>query len=250
MFTTIFYQPVLNLLIFFYNIIPGHDIALAIIGLTILTKAILWPLSAKSIKSQKSLQTLQPKIDALKAKYPKPEDREQMTKEMMAMYKEEKINPFSSCLPLLVQLPFFWAIFRVFRDELTGKASGLVYPFVYNPGPLNPLAFGLLDFSKPNIVLAILAGIAQFVQAKMLMSKKPAVQGEASKDESMAAIMNKQMTYIFPVMTVFICLTMPSGLSFYWFLTTVVTILQQALTFKKKDDDNFQTKVIEGKVIN
>ncbi len=246
MFTTIFYQPVLNLLIWLYNVIPGHDLALAIIALTIIIKAVLWPLSAKAIKSQKAMQELQPKIEALKAKYTKPEERETMTKEMMALYKEEKVNPFSSCLPLLIQLPFFWAIFKVFRDEFTGKASGLIYPFIFNPGPLNVIAFGFLDFSKPNIVLAILAGLAQFAQAKMLPQQKPMIKGDGAKDESMAVIMNKQMTYIFPVLTVFICLSLPSGLAFYWFITTLLTILQQWLVFKKQ---NSSTKVVEGEIV-
>ncbi|MFA6460608.1 MAG: YidC/Oxa1 family membrane protein insertase [Patescibacteria group bacterium] len=249
MFTTIFYQPVLNLLIWLYNIVPGHDIALAILALTVIIKAILWPLSAKSIASQKAMQTIQPKIDALKKKYPDPKDKEAMTKEMMALYKEEKVNPFSSCLPLLIQLPFFWAIFKVFRDEFTGKASGLVYPFLVNPGPLNTMAFGFLDFSKPNIILAVLAGAAQFWQAKMMPMQKPAVGGAGSKDESMAAIMNKQMLYIFPVLTVVICWSLPAGLTFYWLLTTVLTIVQQKMMFKKADDNQSGPKIIEGEVV-
>ncbi len=251
MFTTIFYQPVLNLLIWLYNVIPGHDIALAIIALTIIVKVILWPLSAKSIASQRAMQTIQPKIDALKKKYPDPKDREAMTKEMMALYKEEKVNPFSSCLPLLIQLPFFWAIFKVFQDQLVGKASTLVYPFVFNPGPLNTIAFGLLDFSKPNMVLAVLAGVAQFFQAKMMPTQKPAIKGESSKDENMAAIMNKQMLYIFPVLTVVICLGLPAGLAFYWFLTTVLTIVQQKMMFKKADNNSpARPKVIEGEIVS
>ena len=246
MFTTIFYQPILNLLVWIYNLLPGHDIGWAVILLTIIIKAVFWPLSGKAVKSQRAMQELQPKIEALKRKYPKPEEREAMTKEMMAMYKQEKVNPFSSCLPLLIQLPFLWAVFRMFRDELTGKASALIYPFIFNPGPLNSLAFGFLDFAKPNIILAILAGASQFVQAKMLPTKKPEVKGEGSRDEGMAAIMNKQMLYIFPVLTVFICLSLPSGLAFYWFLTTLLTILQQVLIFKKNKPD---TAVIEGEIV-
>ena len=247
MFTTIFYQPILNLLVSIYNLIPGHDVGLAVILLTIVVKAVLWPLSAKSLKSQKAMQAIQPKIEALKKKYSKPEEKEAMTREMMALYKEENVNPFSSCLPLLIQLPFFWAIFKVFRDEFTNKASGLIYPFIFNPGPLNVMAFGFLDFSKPNIILAVLAGLSQFVQAKMLPQQKPTVSGEGSKDESMAVIMNKQMTYIFPVMTIFICLSLPSGLAFYWFITTLLTILQQWLVFKKQKA--VKTDIIEGEIV-
>lgn len=248
MFTTIFYQPILNLLIWIYNVIPGHDIGLAVIILTIIIKVVLWPLSGKAIKAQKAMQGLQPKIEAIKQKYPRPEDREAMTKEMMALYKAEKINPFSSCLPLLIQLPFFWAIFMVFRDAFTSDGLTLLYPFVVNPGTLNTTAFGFIDFSQPNVVLAILAGLAQFVQAKMMPVKKPAVQGPGSKDETMAAIMNKQMVYIFPVLTVFICLTLPSGLAFYWFITTLLTIVQQIFIFRR-DKNSPTPAVIEGQII-
>jgi len=250
MFTTIFYQPILNLLVWIYNIVPAHDIGLTVIVLTIFIKAVLWPLSAKSIKSQKSMQDIQPKIEELKKKYPKPEDREAMTKEMMALYKQEKVNPFSSCLPLIIQLPFFWAIFKVFRDEFTGKASGLIYPFIFNPGPLNTMAFGFLDFSKPNIVLAVLAGLAQFAQVKMMPMKKPEVKGAGSKDESMAAIMNKQMMYVFPVLTIVICFSLPSGLAFYWLLTTILTIVQQLYVFKgHNSSDKNKPAVIEGEIV-
>ena len=92
-FQTIFYQPILNLLVFLYNIIPGHDIGLAIILMTIVIKLILLPLSKQSIKSQKALQELQPKIEEIKKKYA---NKEEQGRAMMQLYKQEKVNPFSS----------------------------------------------------------------------------------------------------------------------------------------------------------
>jgi len=232
-FEVIFYQPILNLLVWIYNIIPGHNIGLAIIALTIIIKLILYPLSKKALEGQKALQSLQPKLDELKKKHA--DDKEAMSKAMMELYKQEKVNPLSSCLPLLIQLPFFWAIFRVFRDELLGKAiSPLLYSFISNPGAINHLAFGFLDFSKPNIVLAILAGAAQFWQTKMMPTQAAPVVTEGAKDENMMAAMNKQMLYIMPAVTVFICLSLPSGLSFYWFISTILTIAQQWYMFRKK----------------
>ena len=103
-YNLILYQPLFNLLIFLYNLIPWHDLGIAIIVLTIVIKVVLWPLSGKALKSQKALQSLQPKIEDLKAQYK--DDKEGMSRAMMALYKTEKINPFSSCLPLLIQLPF------------------------------------------------------------------------------------------------------------------------------------------------
>ena len=115
-FFTIFYQPIFNLLVFLYNTISWQDLGVAIVFLTIIVRLILYPLSKQAIKSQKSLQTIQPEIEAIKEKYK--DEKEKMGPEIMALYKEKKINPFGSCLPMLVQLPFLFAIYRVFFNEL------------------------------------------------------------------------------------------------------------------------------------
>lgn len=255
-FQTFFYQPILNLVIFLYNIIPGNDLGVAIILLTIIIKLALLPLSKQSIKSQKSLQDLQPKIDEVKKKYAN--NKEEMGKAMLELYKANKVNPFSSCLPLLIQLPFLLAVFRVFSLGFENGALDLVYPFIARPEIINSMAFGFLDLAKPNIVLAILAGAAQFWQAKMMMTKKPAVESKGAQDENMMAMMNKQMVYFMPGITVFIGLTLPGGLTLYWFITTVLTALQQVYIFgkkNKKDNDQENSgngdelKVVEGEVV-
>ncbi len=241
-FQTFFYQPILNLLVFLYNIFG--DLGVAIILLTIVVKLILLPLSKKSIKSQKALQDLQPKIDELKKKHKG--NQQALSMELMSLYKENKVNPFSSCLPLLIQLPFFIAIFRVFRDGFAQNHLDLLYSFVKNPETINVVSLGFFNLAEKSVVLAVLAGLAQFWQAKMMSTKKPIIDSSSSKDESMTAIMNKQMLYVMPAVTVFIGMTMPAGLTFYWFLTTLLTALQQKLVFKSKDAEN---KIPEVKVI-
>ena len=106
LFNTILYEPIYNLLIYFYNIVPGNDIGLAIICLTVLIKLVLMPLSLQAVRSQKTLQDLQPKMDALKKQYK--DSKEKLAAETMKLYKEQKVNPLSSCLPLLIQFPFFF----------------------------------------------------------------------------------------------------------------------------------------------
>jgi len=246
-FTVIFYQPILNLLIFLYNTISFQDLGVAIILLTILIKLILWPLGRQAIKSQKALQDLQPKIEELKKKYA--DNKVELSRATMELYKENKVNPFSSCLPLLVQLPFLFAVYQVFRDGLNNKLD-LVYSFIYKPETINGLSFGFLNLDKPNLYLAVLAGLAQFWQAKMMITKAPAVKTDGSKDESMAAIMNKQMLYFMPAITIFIGATLPGGLTLYWFVITVLTALQQLVVFKKKNKvDTTDKKSIEGEII-
>ncbi|MDO8435745.1 MAG: YidC/Oxa1 family membrane protein insertase [bacterium] len=236
-FTTIFYQPIFNLLIWLYNVIPGNDIGVAIVALTVIIKVLLYPLSWKSIQSQRALTQLQPKIEALKKEVGS--DKERLTKEMMELYKREKVNPFSSCLPLLLQLPFLFAVYQVFQRGLKSESLDLLYGFVQNPGTINPISFGLVDLAKPVIVFAILAGAAQYFQAKQLMHKKPpkeVADKPAAKDEGMAAMMNKQMLYFMPIFTVIIGLKLPGGLSLYWFVMTLLSLLQQVIVLRKKKE--------------
>ena len=239
-FFTIFYQPIFNLLVFLYNTISWQDLGVAIVFLTIIVRLILYPLSKQAIKSQKSLQTIQPEIEAIKEKYK--DEKEKMGPEIMALYKEKKINPFGSCLPMLVQLPFLFAIYRVFFNELKEGAifdSASLYSFVANPMTLEPIAFGFLNLADKSIPLAVLAGGAQFWQSKMMMSK--------SKSKNAASAMQKQMTYFLPIITILIGSRFPAGLTLYWLLTTLFSIFQQymVLGFKKKKKN--EVEVVDTK---
>jgi len=230
-FNTILVQPLFNLLVFFYNLVPGNDLGVAIILLTLVIKLLLYPLSRQSIRSQKALQELQPKMEALKKQYKN--DKEKLAKEMMALYKTEKVNPLSSCLPLLIQLPFLIAVFHVFRTGVDSASLEMLYSFVPNPGSLNPVSFGIINLAQPNLILAVLTGAAQFWQSKMLITKRPP-KVPGAKDEDMMALMNKQMVYFMPIITVVIGAGLPAGLILYWLVMTILTALQQLLMFKKK----------------
>ncbi|PJC00852.1 hypothetical protein CO074_00260 [bacterium (Candidatus Moisslbacteria) CG_4_9_14_0_8_um_filter_36_20] len=219
-FNTILIQPLLNLLIFFYNVIPFHDLGLAIIILTIIIRLILSPFSRLGIKSQKKLQDLQPKLDEIKKKHAG--DMQKQSAAMMNLYRENKINPFSSCLLLLIQLPVLIAFFKVLN---TGIASS----------GLNPIAFGFLNLARVNIFLAGITAYFQYLQMKSLPTKKPEpvfVEKDGAKDENMATRMNKQMTIMMPFMTLLIGVTLPSGLMIYWLISTIFSILEQKLFIK------------------
>ena len=214
-----------------YNLIP--DVGVVILIITILIKVVLYPLTKSSIKSQKALTDLQPKLNELKEKYKN--DKQMVAQETMRLYKENKVNPFASCLPLFIQLPILIALYYVLQIALKGDQFGLLYSFMHNPGAINKVSLGLFDLGKASYVLAILAGGAQFWQSKMMMRKrvdKPVPAG--AKDEDTMAMMNKQMLYFMPIMTVFIGMSLPAGLTLYWFLSTLFTALQQLYMFKKK----------------
>ena len=224
LYNTLLYQPMLNLLVFFYNLIP--DIGVGIIILTIIIRLILLPLTAKMYKSQKAMQALQPQMKELQEKYKK--NPQELSKAMMQLYQKEKVNPLSSCLPVLLQLPFLIALYQVLVAGLDAtKTLPPLYSFISNPEHLSPYFLSVIDLSVKSLPLAVLAGIAQYFQTKM-MPMQAAPRGiPGSKDENMMAGMNRQMLYIMPVFTVFIGASMPAGLTFYWLITTLFSIAQQ-----------------------
>lgn len=245
------YQPLYNALVWLYNVIPGQDFGIAIIVITLFLKAILIPISKKQIESQKKLQELQPKIKEIQTKYKS--DKEKQSKELMNFYKENKANPFSGCLPMIVQLIFLIAIYRVFFNISSNNLNvqgDILYSFVSNPGHINNMFLHIIDLAKPSIPLAILAAISQYFQTKMLMVKQKNKAPKESKDgkgPDFTQIMNKQMLYLGPLLTLFIGIKFPAGLALYWLVSTLFAVGQQMYI-----EDGFQSlkKYIPGRKIS
>lgn len=251
LFHTILYKPIFNLLILFYKYLPGNDFGVAIIVLTILIKAVLYPLGSKAIKSQKALSELQPKMKEVQEKYKN--DKEKQVKAMMELYQKEKINPFSGFLPILIQLPILWALYRVFWKGMDSSvlSSSLYNNPVFHIDNINQSFLGLVNLSHStsfggqliwaNVILVILVGISQFVQMKMVMpNMKKSSQGKGKSDSmsQVSNVMQKQMVYFFPIFTVFILWKLPAALGLYWLVTNLFSIVQQYLIFKKKTASN------------
>lgn len=226
MFTTILVQPIFNLLAVIYALV--HDFGLAIIILTIIIRGLLWPLVSRQLHSQRALQELQPELKRIKEQAKG--DRQLEGKLTMELYKEREINPFASFLPLLIQLPIFFALFVVLKDITHANAiSKLAYPFVKQMAAIaalidhkvafHPTLFGLIDLTKPSVIIAALAALAQFVQTKQITPKQ---QSGDSQAQMMAG-----MVYVFPALTFFIGLSLPSALSLYWLTASLMAILQQ-----------------------
>lgn len=220
-FDVFLYRPLFNSLILIYNYLPGHDFGLAIILLIIIIKCILYPVSAKAFHSQRAIQKLQPKLQEIQKKYK--DDKEKQNKEILDLYLKEKINPFSGLLLVLIQLPILIALYKVFWKGLQPEELVNLYSFIINPIHINPTFLSIVDLSKPSILFAILAGIFQFWQTKMLM---PPAQHQ-SKEIDVNSIMQKQMIYFFPIITVVILFKLPSALGLYWTISGILSILQQ-----------------------
>lgn len=248
-FNTLVYQPVYNLLIFVYSFFSWHDFGIAIIIVTLIIKFLLVPLSKKQIESQKKMQDLQPKIKETQEKYKN--DKEKQSRALLELYKENKTNPFSGCLPLIVQLVFLIAIYRVlFNISNAGLNidTGTLYSFISNPGQINKMFLGIIDLSAtlnlsqlalkdlPHLLLVLLAAGSQYFQTKMLMvtkkeENKNKTQAIGSKPD-FSEMMSKQMLYLGPLLTLFIGIKFPAGLALYWLVSTGFMIAQQYLLFQ------------------
>lgn len=228
-FYIILYQPLFNLLVLFYDYIPGKDFGVAIIFLTLVIRFILYPVSVKAVKSQRGLQKIQPKVQEIQKKYK--DDREKQAKEILELYKAEKINPFSGLLLAIIQIPILIALYQVFWNGLNPKELSALYGFVQNPGHINAIFAWFFDLSKPNVIFAFLAGVVQYFQTKMLT---PPV--DKSKGSDFSSVMQKQMTFFLPAFTIIILFRLPSALGLYWIVSGLFSIVQQYFILKSNKD--------------
>src|SRR3989338_6119440 len=150
---TVLYQPLLNALAFLVSIVPGGDVGIAVIILTIFVKLILFPLSQKSIESQAEMNILAPELNKIKVSGASKEEQARLTFEL---YKKHKVNPFSGCLLVLIQIPIIFALYYVFFKGINFD-SGLLYSFIHVPEQVNMAFIGIADISQKNLILAILA---------------------------------------------------------------------------------------------
>lgn len=219
------YEPIYNALIFIAQNVTVQDVGLAVVLVTILIRLILMPLSKKMIVSQYKMRALEPKMNEIKAKG-LPKDVE--AKETFALYKNEKINPFSGCLYLLIQLPILIALYFVFMRGVVQPEH--LYSFLSTEN-LRSTFLGLIDITEPYLPLAILAGVTQALQA--FLQPKPQVTGSAeSFQHQFTKSLSVQTRYILPIIVIFIATKLAAAVSLYWVIANLFSIGQE-LYFKK-----------------
>jgi YidC/Oxa1 family membrane protein insertase len=197
-----------NLIQMMYGLLGNYG--LAIIGITLVIKLVLLPLTLKQDKSMSAMKKLQPELEALKEKYKN--DPQTLNQKTIELYKIHKVNPASGCLPILLQMPILFALFAVLRNAST------------IPSDAN---FLWLSLSQPDpfYILPLLNGAVSYFQQK-LMSES---QGSANPQM-------KMMTYMFPVMMIFISYKMPAGLQLYWFVSSLASVAQQYYIMSRRDE--------------
>lgn len=247
LFTGLFYRPIYNGLIFLAALIPNHDLGFAIIILTLLIRTILLVPSQKAMKSQRRMQDLQPRLNKIKEQHKG--DQARIASETMAVWKEAKISPMSSCLPILLQFPFLIALFYVIRNGLNPDNAFMFYG-QYSHFSLSDISvnfFGILDLTTPNVyILPLIIGGLQFVQMKLAMSKTKSAKSDG-KEKNEMALAGNMMTYVMPVMIAIFTASVPAGVGIYWGTSTSYGIIQQLIVNKgarKKNSDETTVRVI------
>lgn len=228
MFHTIFYLPLYNALIAITGIFGG-SLGFGVVGLTLLVKLILAPLSYRSTISQIEQKKLLPFINDIKKKYP---DQKEQAEKLSELYKEHKTHPLSGCLLLLLQLPVLFAIFYVFKSGSVVNPADL-YSFVSLPGAINPVFFGI-NITQPNIFLLIITALAQYFQVAWspAMQASPEPIDPTDTQAALAANMQKMMKYMIPVMIVIGGWKLPGAVALYWALSSIFMIIQERIIMK------------------
>jgi YidC/Oxa1 family membrane protein insertase len=212
LFNTYIHQPILWLLVFIYQNLSFHDLGLAIVILTVLVRLVLLPIFYKGAKDQTIIQKIQPHIKKIQLDHK--DDKEKQAKELMALYKEHRVNPFSSIFFLVLQLPIFIALFNIFTKEITAVAFE------------SRFFLGFVALDEKSLVLAFLAALLQYFQAKMMMSHSGAAGGSGAMNQ-------KMMLYIGPVITIVVLWNLPAAIGLYWAVSNLFSIGQQYFINKK-----------------
>lgn len=207
-FNTILIHPLSNLLTFLFN--QFHDLGLAIIILTIIVRLVLLPFFYKSAKDQSIIQRLSPKIKEIQESHK--HDLNKQSQVLMSLYKEHKVNPVSSFLLLIIQLPILFALYRVFIQ------------FVQGPQKIvgNPLFLGMIDLAKPNIFITIIVGITTLWQSIISLPKVPKDKVLSPQEK-----LGRQMAFMMPILTIVFIYFLPSALSLYILVTVLFSVAQQ-----------------------
>lgn len=267
MFTTLFVQPVFNLLVLIYGLLPGHNFGVAIILFTVLVRMLMWPLVKKQMHHSKALRELQPELKRIKKAAAG--DKQKESAMMMELYKEREINMFAPFGILAVQLPVLIGLYSGLRRIISDPHNIITfsYSFVRDLPWLKELAldihkfdatlFHVVDLTKsarspdgkiywPAMVIVAGSAFTQYLQSKQLMPSdkksrslrqilKDAGSGKQAEKEEVTAATNSLMRYFIPVMIFFFTVSIASALSLYWLTSGLVAYLQQSYLLRKDE---------------
>lgn len=226
-FHNVIYLPIHNLLVFFIDTVPGHDLGIAVIAVTLVVKLILMPLSLSAVKTQKAMKLLEPELKALKEKYKN--NQQELAKETFALYKKNNVKPFASILMLFLQIPIVFGLYFVCRGAITTATDpSLLYSFVSVPDALSPLFLGIFAVTTPSIVLAAVAGLSQLAQAFYTI-RMPEKTAEPSMQEELSRAMASQARFMLPVLIAIFAYVGSGAVALYFVASNLMMLAQEFL---------------------
>ena len=267
-FEIVIVQPIFNLLLGLYSIIPGHDFGIAIILFTILVRFLLYPLTRSMLHQSRMMRKLQPELAAIKKRTKGNKQLESM--QMMELYKKHNVSPFRSIGILLIQLPIFIALYQVIRIFTTSRDQigkftydfleqiGPIKDLIANPHNFNEKLFGFIDLTKPAfhngtveiflVLLALLAAFTQYIMSKQTAPTQKsnrrirdimaeAADGKQADQSEMNAIIMSRMSKILPLFMFFIMISVPGALALYYAVSNLVAVAQQAYLLRKDEEE-------------
>jgi YidC/Oxa1 family membrane protein insertase len=269
MFNTLIVQPLFNLLVFIYALIPGHNFGLALIIFTIIIRLLLWPLVRKQLHQAKAMRSLQPELKKIKAATKGNRQKESMM--LMELYKERGINPFATFPVLIVQfivlIGLYYGLLKIIKNP--ESLVDFAYPFIQNMGWMQSLAenihrfdntlFGVVDLGRaalnsgsgiywPAMLIVVGSAVAQYYQAKQLMPNdkdqrslrailKEAGTGKQADQSEVNAAVGRSMRYLIPVMIFVFTVNIASALSLYWLVGGLVAFIQQSIVLRRDETE-------------
>lgn len=231
------YVPIYNLLIYIVGALPAADIGLAVIIVTLIVKILTFPLSMSAVKTQAAMRKVEPEIKELREKYK--DDKQKQAEEMFALYKKYNIRPFSSILLMFIQIPVLITLFLVFQKESMDVVNPeILYSFVPDPGAFSALFLGFFVIAGHNLILAALAAITQFIQARYAIPMPKKQERDYSKaptkeemGQEFGRAMAIQARFVLPLVIGFVAFT-SGAVALYLITSNLVAILQEFIVRK------------------
>jgi YidC/Oxa1 family membrane protein insertase len=225
-FHTFFYDPIYNALVALVALLPGGDVGIAVILVTVAIRLILLPFSLSAARTQRAMKILEPKLKALKEEHKGNKEKEAI--ETLALYREAKVNPFASIATVFIQIPVLLALYWVFfKESFPAVHESLLYSFTPIPEHASLLFLGVISVAGKSIVLAVIAGLSQFWQAHMALRGSMKPSGEKGMQHDFQRVMGLQLKYVFPFLIATISYTTSGAIALYFITTNLIGSFQE-----------------------
>ena len=269
MFNSLIVQPIFNILVLIYSVVPYADFGIALIIFTVLVRFLMYPLVKKQLHQSRAMQKMQPELKRIQAQYK--DDRQAQGVAMMELYKKHNISPWRSIVILIIQIPIFLALFTVIqifaqhRDQIGQWTYGFlkdlpaIHSLIQNPNNFNHTAFGFIDLTKtsvtagqiywPLMIIAVIGAVTQYFMSRQIMPKtattkrtfrqimEDTANGKQQNQSDVNQVVSSNMMKFMPIMMFFIMISLPGALALYYVISNLVAVGQQWYILREDEEE-------------